>query len=91
MGPQVRASLFCDKQLLHVYSNKAPFPSVAPKSKNINKHCVQSSNMHCTLPATTQRLLIVICYADTMLIITREVDHKKLSSVKFLSLSFNRF
>ena len=25
---------------------------------------MQSSNIHPTLPATTQRLLIVICYAD---------------------------
>lgn len=53
MGPQVRAILFCDKQLLHVYSNKAP------------------------------SLLIVICYDDTMLIITREVDHKNYPLLSF--------
>ena len=52
---------FCDKQLLHVYSNKVP------KTKNINKHCMQFSNIHRTLQQ--QPSTFCHCYADTMLII----------------------
>lgn len=43
MHGTIGESQFCEKQLLHVYSNKAP------KTKDINKYCMQSSNIHSTL------------------------------------------